>query len=193
MEEKIKKHKYHKNHKAWIVTVDMGYGHQRASFPLAHLAYKKIISANNYRGIPEKDLNTWRTSRRFYEFISRFKRVPIFGTIAFGIFDKVQGIPSFYPRRDLSKPSFQVKEVYRLIKKRAWGKDLIDYLNTSPKRPLITTFFVPAFMAELHGYDGDIYCLITDADFSRNWIPLKPVESRIKYLAPNYRVVDRLK
>lgn len=186
-------HKKNKNHKAWIVTVDMGYGHQRASYPLQHLAFKEVISANNYRGIPEKDLRTWRRSRLFYEFISRFKRIPLIGEFAFGIFDKIQRIPTFYPRRDLSKPSFQVREVYRLIKKYDWGKHLINYLNTSPKRPLITTFFVPAFMAELHGYEGNIYCLITDADFSRNWVPVKPTVSKIKYLAPNYRVVDRLK
>lgn len=182
-----------KNHRAWIVTVDMGYGHQRASYPLKHLAYKDVISANNYRGIPDKDKATWRKSRMFYEFISRFKRIPVLGSFAFGLFDKIQRIPNFYPRRDLSRPSFQVREVYNLIKKHNWGKDLIDYLNQSPKRPLITTFFVPAFMAEYHHYEGDIYCLITDADFSRNWVPINPTVSRIKYLAPNYRVVDRLK
>ncbi|MEA3272821.1 MAG: hypothetical protein U9P90_04110, partial [Patescibacteria group bacterium] len=157
------------------------------------LAYKEVISANKYRGIPEKDLRIWHQSRSFYEFISRFKRIPLIGTTAFALFDKIQRIPNFYPRRDLSRPSFQVKQVYRLIKKQNWGKDLIDYLNQSPKRPIITTFFVPAFMAELHKYEGDIYCLITDADFSRNWVALKPAMSKIKYLAPNYRVVDRLK
>jgi len=180
------------NHKAWIVTVDMGYGHQRAAYPLHGIAYKGIISANNYRGIPERDLKIWHKSQGFYEFISRFKRIPIIGEAAFNLYDKLQSIPNFYPRRDMSKAPFQLKQMYRLIKKYNWGKDLIDYLKTS-SRPLVTTFFVPAFMAEVHGYEREIYCLICDADFSRSWIPLNPSTSKIKYLAPNYRVVERLK
>jgi len=39
--------------KAWVVAVNMGYGHQRAAYPLKSLAYKgKIICANDYEGIP---------------------------------------------------------------------------------------------------------------------------------------------
>lgn len=32
--------------KAWVVTVDMGYGHQRAAYPLKKFAYGGIINAN---------------------------------------------------------------------------------------------------------------------------------------------------
>ena len=41
--------------KAWVVTVDMGYGHERASHALNDLAYSDVIVANNYPGIPEAE------------------------------------------------------------------------------------------------------------------------------------------
>ena len=33
--------------KAWVVAVDMGYGHQRAAYPLKDMAYGDIINANS--------------------------------------------------------------------------------------------------------------------------------------------------
>jgi len=52
----MKKSKGNDNQKAWIVSVDMGYGHQRAAYPLKRFAFKnKIITANTYPGIPSRD------------------------------------------------------------------------------------------------------------------------------------------
>lgn len=183
------------NKKAWIVTVDMGYGHQRATHPLLHLSPTgKIMIANNYEGIPNKDKKIWKNSRKVYEMISRFKRVPFFGNIVFNMMDYFQSIPSFYPKRDLSKPTVQLKATYRLIRKKKWGKDLIDHLNSkNGHKPFVTSFFIPAFMAEEHGYKGEIYCIICDADMSRAWVPLDPQKSKIKFFAPCRRVVERLK
>ena len=177
---------------AWVVTVDMGYGHQRAAYPLRHLSPTgKVIVANNYEGIPPKDRGLWQNSRKFYEFVSRLSNLPLIGNYLFHLYDKAQAIATFYPRRDLSKPNIQVAQTYRLIKK-GWGKDLIDYLNQKDI-PLITTFFVIAFFAEEHNFKNDIYCVICDTDISRAWVGLNPGKSRIKYLAPCRRVVERLK
>lgn len=170
----------------------MGYGHQRAAYALRHLAYGEVISANSYDGIPSNDRRIWRQSRSFYEFISRFKNVPIIGPEVFDLYDYLQSIPSFYPRRDLSRPTFQVKEIMSLIRKSDWGQHLIAKLAKRPM-PMICTFFVPAFMAEYFKYPGDIYCLVTDADISRAWVTQYPARSRIRYLAPTYRAADRLK
>src|SRR3989338_8252463 len=132
---------------AWIVAVDMGYGHQRAAYPLRHLSPTgKVISANNYQGIPQKDYRIWHESEIFYGFVSRLINFPLIGNFLFSLYDKLQSIKEFYPRRDLSAPNFQLKEMYALIKK-GWGEDLIKLLNTK-NIPLITTFFVTAFMAE---------------------------------------------
>jgi len=185
-----------KNNKkrAWIITVDMGYGHQRASYPLRHLSPTgKVIAANNYAGIPKKDKAYWGSSRKFYEFVSRLTALPLIGQKIFDLYDKLQSIPPFYPKRDLSKPTIQISQMYRLIRK-GWGKHLVDYLNNKNSDiPLITTFFVPAFMAEEHKFKNDIYCILTDADISRSWISLAPQKSKIKYLAPCRRVAERLR
>lgn len=177
--------------KAWVVAVSMGYGHQRTAYPLRELAPEgKIISANDYEGIPEHDRFIWQESRNFYELISRIQRLPVIGSPIFKIFDHFQKIMSFYPRRDMSEPTVALEQVYRLIKK-GWGKHLVEKLSAD-SIPLITTFFTPAFMAEFHGYPGDIYCVVCDADVSRSWAPLEPQKSRIKYFAPTERVAERL-
>ncbi len=178
--------------KAWIVDVNMGYGHQRTAFPLKDLAPGgKIISANDYKKIPQKDRNIWERSRKFYEFVSKFKRIPIIGSLIWEIFNKFQKVLRFYPRRDLSKPNTSLKVIFSAIKK-GWGKNLISKLKEK-SLPFITTFFTPAFMAEVFDYPQDIYCIVCDADIARTWAPLNPAESKIKYLAPCDWVVGRLK
>ncbi len=182
--------------KAWVISINMGYGHQRTAYALRELAVDgKIINANDYEGIPQKDRLLWENSRTFYEFISRFKRVPLIGNWAFNLYDKVQKIGQFYPRRDLSKSNFVEKNTYNLIANN-WGRHLINKLwpkSGEPAKPIISTFFIPAFMAEYFRYPGDIYCVVCDADISRSWAPLMPHKTKIKYLVPNMRTLERLK
>ncbi|MBU0648976.1 hypothetical protein KJ969_02640 [Patescibacteria group bacterium] len=179
--------------KAWVVTVNMGYGHQRATHPLRSMAQKgEIIVANNYEGIPRRDRRLWHDSRVLYETISRLKRVPLIGEKIFRVMDRMQAIPWFYPRRDLSAPNFQVKQYYWFMKHRGWGKHLIEYLNTE-RLPMVTSFPVTAFMAEFFGFKGGIYLIVTDTDISRAWAGLEPKKSRVNYFASNTRVVERLK
>jgi len=177
---------------AWVIAVDMGYGHQRTAYPLRHLAFGgKVINANNYEGISYEDRETWKRAKEGYEFISAFGRTPIIGKLVFGAFDKLQRILTFYPKRDLSKPNFQLKQTLAPINK-GWGKHLIKELSKKPL-PLIATFFTAVFMAEHFKYPGEIYCVVCDTDISRTWAPLHPKKSRIKYFAPTPRVVERLK
>jgi len=174
------------------VTVAMGYGHQRTAYPLKSISFKgKAINANNYDGIPDRDRKIWLSSKDFYEFISRLKRIPLIGNVIFSIYDKFQQIPSFYPERDLSKPTLALKKIFSIIK-RGWGQDLILRLKEKP-RPLLTTFYMPAFMAEVFNYPGEIFCIICDADIARSWVSLNPHKSKIKYFAPCNWVQDRLK
>jgi len=177
--------------KIWLITVNMGYGHQRTAFPLKDLAEGEIINANNYQGIPKKDCQIWESTRKFYEFISSFYSIPFVGRSIFSLFDKFQRISSFYPERDLSASNFTLRNMYSLFKK-GWGRDLIEKLKSKPL-PLLSTFFTPAFMAEFFDYPGDIFCIVCDADISRTWVALKPKESKIKYFAPTERVSERLR
>ncbi len=176
--------------KAWIIAVNMGYGHQRTAYPLKDLSANSIINANAYEGISLGDKKIWESSRSFYEFVSKFKRFPIIGSWVFAIFDKFQEIFSYYPRRDLSRPNIGLKNIFSLIK-RGWGENLIKTLSGNPL-PIVSTFFVPAFMAEYHNYPNDIYCIICDADIARSWVPIDPRKTKIKYFAPCHWVQDRL-
>ncbi len=177
--------------KAWLVAVNMGYGHQRTAYPLKGMAFSgKVIQANDYEGISKKDRRVWETSRRVYEFASTFKRVPLMGGIIFSVIDFFQKIFSFYPRRDLSRPTSQLKQICSFIGA-GWGRDLIGMLKKNPL-PLVSTFSVPAFMAEHFDYPGEIFCVVCDADISRGWAPLDPSKSRIKYFASTQRSAERL-
>lgn len=178
--------------KPWVITVSMGYGHQRTTHSFRKIAGdKKIIPANDYEGIPRADSRLWKSSRDFYEAISRFKRFPILGLIIFSLFDRLQKILDFYPKRDLSKSNIQNTQLFFLIKK-GWGKHLIDKLSKKP-RVLLTSFFTPAFMAEYFRYPGNIFCIICDADIARSWVAEEPQKSKIKYFTPNRRTRERLK
>lgn len=178
--------------KAWVVSINMGYGHQRTAYPLKSFAEEgKIVCANDYPGIPESDRRVWESSRYFYEFISRFKKFPLFGNIAFNLFDATQKIKDFYSEKDMSGATFTQERTSGLFN-RGWGKDLIERLGKKSV-PIVSTFYNPAFMAEHFKYPGDIYCVICDADISRSWAPLRGKESKIKYFTPNVRTGQRLR
>ncbi len=186
------KHNWNNDRKAWVVAVDMGYGHQRTAYPLRDIAFdRKVINANNYKGIPQEDKKIWQTTKSSYEFISRFRKIPVIGLAIFLFFDSFQKILGYYPKRDLSKSNFSGKIIFHYIKK-GWGSDLIKRFKKN-RLPLVTTFFTPALMAEQCNYPGKIYCVICDADIARPWVSLNPKESRIKYFVPCSWARDRLK
>src|SRR3989344_2682816 len=166
------------NQKAWVVAVDMGYGHQRTAYPLRDLAFgRSVVNANNYPGIIEKDRRFWRITKSAYEFLSRIRSIPLIGLFLFLFLDIFQKILGYYPKRDLSKGNFSVKSIFYFTKK-GWGKDLIEKLKRNAL-PIVTTFFTPAFMAEDLHYPNGIYCVICDADIARAWVSLDPLESSI--------------
>ena len=177
---------------AWVVSADMGYGHDRAAHGLEELAYGEFITSNNYKGIPQSDRKLWKESRQIYEAISRLKPVPIVGHLLFEAMDRFQEIPEFYPRRDLSKPSVQLQGAYKFVE-RGLMKHLSEQLQTRRKLPVICTFPLSAIALEYHGYPEDIYTLVTDTDMARAWVPKDAKRSKIKYFAPTGRVVERLK
>ena len=173
-----------------LVVADMGYGHQRAAYPLLYLSDNETICINDYPGIPAWEKEYWIKSLNSYEKISRLKKIPVFGTFVFWVMNSFQKIKPFYPFRDLSEQTIQQKFYLRSIKA-GLGKDLIEKLNPSGL-PFLTTFFVAAYVAEYHNYKGDIYCVVCDSDVSRAWAPLDPKNSRIKYLLPSEKVKERL-
>jgi len=186
----IEKNKFEEHDKIYVLSADMGYGHQRAAYPFLDIAEGGVITINDYEGIADWEKEYWRKSAKQYEMLSYFKHVPLLGDWAFSLMDLFQKIPPFYPHRDLSKPSLQEEFFYRRIREGV-GKNLIERLNKNPL-PLVSTFFVGAYCAEYYNYKGDIYLVVCDADVARSWAPLDPVNTRIKFLAPNRRVRERL-
>ena len=178
------------NRKAWVVAANMGYGHQRAAYPLRGIARERIISANNESFIPEPEKKMWRQVRTLYEFVSRLSSAGRFGKFIFELYDRFQEISPFYPFRDLSKPDIRVWYTHRMIKQ-GLCKSLIDYVKKEDL-PFVTTFFIPALAAEYWGLKR-IYCIVTDTDITRSWVAMEPKKSNIVYLAPTEHTVKRLK
>ena len=138
--------KYKKEKKAWVIAADMGYGHQRTAYPLRDIAFSgRVINANSYDGIPLKDKNFWGKTRSLYEFISRFKRIPVLGDFLFSVLDRFQKILSYYPKRDLSMPTISLKNIFYFIKG-GWGKDLIERLKKK-----FTAVNINIFYASFYG------------------------------------------
>ncbi|MHA1575375.1 MAG: DUF6938 domain-containing protein [Alphaproteobacteria bacterium] len=175
--------------KAWVVSVDMGYGHQRAAYPLKDIAYERVFTANSGKIISKKEKKLWKQSRSFYEAVSRMTGIPIVGKHIFNLYDRMQSISSFYPFRDLSKPSWPVIYMDKIIQK-GLCRSVINYVSKK-ELPFITTIFIPAFAAE-YGKLKNIYCVVTDVDINRSWVPINPQKTKIIYLAPAPHTAKRL-
>ncbi|MGA2975889.1 MAG: hypothetical protein ABSF77_11330 [Spirochaetia bacterium] len=176
--------------RAWVATADMGLGHQRAAYPLRDIAEGGLMTlgkADNNTSPSEHKL--WERLRKSYEFLSRTKSWPLIGNTVFGLLDRIQNIPPFYPIRDLSYPSYQVRWLKGLIES-GMCSGMMEKIREKPL-PLITTFYAPAIAADMAGY-GRVYSVICDAEINRAWVAENPRESKITYLAPCGRAVRRL-
>lgn len=175
---------------AWIVAADMGYGHQRAAYPLKDIAYGGIINANSNKIVSKGEKSTWNMTRFFYEKVSKLTDFKIFGKTFFNVYDKIQEIESYYPKKMQTEPTYAVKYLEKKIKK-GFCKGLISYVKKKKNIPFVTTFFTPAIAANYHNL-SNIYCVITDSDINRIWVPRDPHTSTINYFAPCQHVVNRL-
>jgi hypothetical protein len=122
---------------AWIISANMGLGHQRATYPLRHLAYDDIQLFGENQMTQRNEKKLWRTFQGSYEFISRTRQFPLIGPTLFNILDVLQSITPYYPRRDQSRPSLQVRSLYSLIS-RGLGGGMGRKLN-SAELPVITS------------------------------------------------------
>ena len=176
--------------RAWVVSADMGLGHERAAHPLSHLAEGGILVAGSPQTTDADEARFWRRISWSYEVLSRTQAIPVLGRLLYGAVDRLLRIPPFYPLRDLSHPSFNNYLVDHLIRS-GLGRSLIERLRTRPL-PVISTFYAPALVAD-HGGMDRVHCVVCDADLNRVWVASRVSESRIRYLAPCGRVMRRLR
>lgn len=179
-----------KNNIAWVVSADMGYGHQRAVYPLRDIAEEGIITVGSSEDISKAEKKLWKRLLNAYEFFSRAKGIPIIGRPLFSMLDTLMYIPSFYPQRNLSSTTFQVNLLESTIEK-GLCSGMLEKISTKIL-PLVTSFYAPAIAADKGGFPK-IYCIICDADINRVWVAKHPWESRIEYFAPCGKAAQRLK
>jgi hypothetical protein len=177
--------------RAWIVSADMGFGHQRAAHGLSHLAQGGgVLMAGSPEVTDPDEVKFWHRLTSSYEFISRTKSIPVVGGGLFRLLDSLLAIPPFYPLRDLSNPSPNNYMVEHLIRK-GLGRSLLARVRTVDL-PMIGTFYVPCLAADLL-LENAVYSVICDADLNRVWVASKPEASRIQYFAPCGRAMRRLR
>jgi len=180
----------HFDKKAWVVSADMGYGHQRAVYPLKDIAEDGIITVGSSEAVSKAEKKLWKRLLNAYELFSRAKGIPVIGPPFFSMLDSLMRIPSFYPMRNLSNTTFQVNLLESLIEK-GLCKGMLEKTATK-NLPLITSFYASAVAADKKGFNK-VYCIICDADINRVWVAKDPWESKIEYFAPCGKAAQRLK
>ncbi|HPN37302.1 MAG TPA: hypothetical protein PL041_02785 [Melioribacteraceae bacterium] len=179
-----------KSVKAFVVTADMGYGHQRGVHPLIDIAEGGIITVGQNDNSNADEIKLWKQLLDGYEFFSRARSIPIIGKYLFGILDVMLHIPSYYPIRDLSDSTMQVETLQKFIKN-GLCKGMMNKISNN-NLPLVTSFYAPAIAADVKGYNN-IYCIICDADINRVWVAKHPWDSRVNYFASCGKAAQRLK
>jgi UDP-N-acetylglucosamine:LPS N-acetylglucosamine transferase len=172
-----------------VVAVEMGYGHLRPAHALGGYLKVPVYEADRPPLAAPDEGKLWETARGPYEQLTRLSQVPILGLPLKPALAALTAIPPLNPPRDLSAPTWSVRLIERLAK-RGLGHGLVDYLRSTGS-PLVSTFFVPALLADRAG-GLDVRCVVTDSDINRVWAPLRSSQTRILYYAPSTRAVRRL-
>jgi len=176
--------------KYWLVSADMGYGHQRAVYPLKALAPGgHILNANNSEAATHAERRMWRRMQLTYEFMSRAGKLPVVGKHINAVLDRLLYIPKYYPFKDRSSPTMQVKLLKRSIE-RGLCNGIVKEISL-PKLPMITSFYTSAIAAEMAGHEH-VYCIICDTDINRVWAAENAADSNIIYFAPSGTAAKRL-
>jgi hypothetical protein len=172
-----------------VVAIEMGLGHLRAADTLARALGQPLLHVDHAPLADQDERRLWAKSRRFYERISRLSQLPLLGGPLRALLTAITHIPHLHPLRDLSRPSLTLRFLERQIDD-GLGAGLVRELGRSGA-PLLTTFFAPALIADRLG-QGDVHCLVTDADIARVWVPSNARQTRIRYFAPSERALRRL-
>jgi hypothetical protein len=177
--------------KFWLVSADMGYGHQRAIYPLKALSVSgKVLNSNTSPEAAPNERRLWKEVLGVYEFLSRAGRIPLIGGLITNLMDRLLYIPKYYPLKDMPKPTLQVRYL-KLCIKRGLCKGIIEEMKIH-ELPMISSFYSSAIAAEMSGHES-VYCIICDTDISRVWVSEDASLSRIIYFAPGTESFNRLR
>lgn len=174
-----------------VVAAEMGYGHLRAALPIAEALGVPVAQADRPPLAGPAEQAQWERVRGAYEFTSRLSQLPLAGGPLRWALERVTGIPGRYAERDLTGPTGGLRLVERLAR-RGLGEGLVATLRESGA-PLITTFYVPALVADRADLQNDLWCVVTDTDANRVWAPIDAARTRLRYLVPTPEVGRRLR
>src|ERR1700674_735988 len=172
-----------------VDAIDRGSGNLRRASPLAESFGVPLHHVPPPPLGDARDVRFWDRVRNLYEPLTRASQLPLVGGPARALLDRITAIPPLHPSRDLSAGNSGTQTLVRMAK-RGLGETLASYLETTGA-PLLTTFYAPAVLAELHGRDK-LFCVVTDTDVNRVWAPAEPGKSGIVYFAPTERTARRL-
>ena len=172
-----------------LVSVDMGYGHLRAAWPLAEALGCPVLELDRPPLATAEESRRWQRTRAGYELISRASQLPLVGRTFRWIVDALTDVPSLHGRRSHAAPTAAVTALERMYDS-GLGATLAAHLKRH-RLTLLTTFYAPAIVADLAGLER-IVCVVTDADCNRVWAPRDARSTRIHYCAPSERVRRRL-
>ncbi len=170
--------------------IAMGYGHLRPAHALSELLGEPYLEVDRPPLAGPEEQKLWARTRTLYEGLTRLSQTPYAGGPLRYLLDGITAIPHLHPYRDLSAPTGGAQTLRWLAEKHGLGRGLVDTLRQSG-RPLLTTFFAPAVIADLMGCE-DVHCVVTDSDVNRIWAPLDTAKGKVRYFAPSQRVVRRL-
>ncbi len=174
-----------------VISVLMGLGHMRAAYPFRKFMKEGIFLYGIRETTPPEELKIWKKVQRSYYFLSRADRFPLFGKYLKKILSKIESIQPSYPAKDLSRPTYGVKYLKYLTKKKNFFKNLKEMVRKS-SLPMLHTFYATALAVDNVRKPDKNFLMICDADFNRVWVRANPEKSNITYLAPCTQVKWRL-
>jgi UDP-N-acetylglucosamine:LPS N-acetylglucosamine transferase len=172
-----------------VVGVDMGYGHLRAAWPLAEALGVAVSRADEPPHANPSELRVWAGTRKVYEQLSRLSQQPPVGAPFRYLLDRVTTIQALDSSDDLSRPDLAARLLGWCID-RGFGAGLYRHLE-SGETSLVSTFYAPAIAAD-GGSSRPVFCVVTDSDVHRVWVPRDGGRSRIHYFVPTPATAERL-
>ncbi len=171
-----------------IVAVEMGYGHLRAANTIAESLGTEVtrLDLPPLAGCGEAAL--WFGIRKFYNGLSQACDWPVAGMAAQAILEKVTEIAPLQPHKS-GEPSTLLTHLTDGLSGTVVGRRL---RMMAAEKPILATYPAAA-IAAMRAPGARVFCLATDTDLSRAWVPSHAIDVRIDYLAPVSRVVDRLR
>jgi hypothetical protein len=173
-----------------VIAVEMGYGHLRAAHNVAESFGTEVMRMDLPPVAGPAEAALWRAALLFYTSVSQACDSPFVGRTARAVLDLVTGIPPLPQNGRIEPPNLLAHLADRLTSS-LLCQGLRAQVSKDPSC-FIATYPVAA-MAARHIRGARVFCLVTDTDLNRAWVPPDPADACIDFLAPVPRVVDRLR